>query len=152
MAKQRSLVLFLTDLQHLSGATAWELTAHHMLLIPPSQCWTNVLAGMWGCSVGNYDFQMRAKISASYKEFQKAREFLILVLQPNSCFGIATYLAVVLYIRASSYFVYQMLCGTMSLLLLEVTEFCLSLVNHGHNLYFAVFIFVLVQSIWGKMH
>lgn len=97
--------------------------------------------------MGNSGFQMRSKVSASYKEFQKAREFLILLLQPNSCFGITTYLAVVLYIRASSYFVYRMLRGAMSLLLLEVAEFCLSLVNHGHNLYFVVFIFVLVQSI-----
>lgn len=69
------------------------------------------------------------------------------MLQPNSCFGVTTYLAVVLYIRASSYFGYQMLCGTMPFLLLEVAEFCLSLVNHGHNTYFVVFIFMLVQSI-----
>lgn len=65
--------------------------------------------------MGNSGFQMRSKISTSYREFQKAGGFLILVLQLNSSFGITTYSAVVLCISASSYFVCQMWCGTISL-------------------------------------
>lgn len=65
--------------------------------------------------MGNSGFQMRSKIPTSYKQFQKAGGFLILVLQPNSSFGIITCLAIVMCISASSYFVCQMLCGAMSL-------------------------------------
>jgi len=64
--------------------------------------------------VGNSGFLMRSKISTSYKEFQKAGGFLLMVLQPNSSSGITAYLAVVRCISTSSYLIYQMLYGAIS--------------------------------------
>lgn len=46
--------------------------------------------------MGNSGLQMRSKASTSYSELQRAGGFSVLMLQPNSSFGLSTYLAEVL--------------------------------------------------------